>query len=854
MNPNDFTHQSLQAIQSAQQLARELRHQAIEPEHIAYELLRLPEGVTQSLMRSIDQDYQQLVSVLYAELQDMSHSSQAEAGQYMSAKTSQVFQKAKDLQESFQDSFIGADTLFVACLEYLPSLTAHVSLETVMKHMKQQRQSNPIHSQNAEQTMDALLKYGTDFTERARSGKLDPVIGRDEEIRRIMQILLRRTKNNPVLIGEPGVGKTAVIEGLALRVINGDVPDGLKDKRIVSLEVSALLAGAKFRGDFEERLKAIIQEVTQAAGEVILFIDELHTIVGAGKSEGSVDAGNMLKPALARGELHMIGATTLKEYREIEKDAALERRFQPVTVAEPSTEDTISILRGIKERYELHHGVRITDPALISATQLSQRYISDRQLPDKAIDLVDEAAAKLRMQLESAPEEIDFLQRRTMQLEIEKQALSKERDAKSKSRREEINTELKELTDQVSTLKTDWEKEREILQSLRSTQTELDNIRVEIDRAEREYDLNRAAELKYKTLPDQEAKLQATEQSLAQARFVTLEVTEEHIAEVISRWTHIPVDKLLEGEKERLMHLEEELHKRVIGQEEAVESVARAIRRSRSGLKDPDRPIGSFLFLGPTGVGKTELAKSLTEILFTTPDSLRRIDMSEYMEKHSVARLIGAPPGYVGYEEGGQLTEIVRRNPYSVILLDEIEKAHSDVFHTLLQVLDDGRLTDGQGRTVDFRNTVIIMTSNLASDKILEHSDETSVQEIEQIVRKELQNFFRPEFLNRLDDITIFHGLTQQQLIAIVDIQLSRLHQRLSEQSITLDLTSEAKEYLAQRGFDPVMGARPLKRIITREIEDPLALKLLDSELTAGDSIKVAKSSEGLTFEVVNPN
>lgn len=849
MNPDDYTHQSLQAIQAAQQSARDARHQAIEPEHLALELVQISEGATQSLVHAVEVDPEQIVTVLRSALQDIPITSDEQAGQYLGSRTGQVLAKAKELQQSLGDAFIGADTLFVACLEYLPSLQSHVQIETLINHMKHQRQSHPINSQNAEQTMDALSKYGTDFTERARSGKLDPVIGRDEEIRRAMQILLRRTKNNPVLIGEPGVGKTAVIEGLALRIVNGDVPDGLKNKRIVSLEVSALLAGAKFRGDFEERLKAIIEEVTTAAGEVILFIDELHTIVGAGKSEGSVDAGNMLKPALARGELHMIGATTLREYREIEKDAALERRFQPVTIGEPSAEDTISILRGIKERYELHHGVRIADPALIAAAQLSQRYISDRQLPDKAIDLIDEAAAKLRMQLESSPEEIDQLQRRTMQLEIEKQALTKEKDERSKQRLKEIDTELKTSMDQVSALRSEWDKERAILQTLRATQTELDTIRVEIERAEREYDLNRAAELKYKTLPEQEAKLQETEQALAGARFVTLEVTEEHIAEVISRWTNIPVDKLLEGEKDRLMNLEAELHRRVIGQDEAIGSVARAIRRSRSGLKDPDRPIGSFLFLGPTGVGKTELAKALTELLFTTQESLRRLDMSEYMEKHAVARLIGSPPGYVGYEEGGQLTEIVRRNPYSVILFDEIEKAHPDVFHTLLQVLDDGRLTDGQGRTVDFRNTVIIMTSNLASDKILEHTGST--EEIESVVRQELQSFFRPEFLNRLDDVTIFHGLTREQLVSIVDIQLQRLHQRLSEQTITLHLTEAAKDYLATRGFDPVMGARPLKRIITREIEDPLAMKLLDDEIRAGDAVQVEATPTGLTFELL---
>jgi len=770
----------------------------------------------------------------------------AEGGQYLTARLSGAFNRAEALMEELKDRFVALDTLVLALAEATPGLPG---LEPLKRALLELRGGKTVQTEHAESTYNALEQYGIDLTALAAQGKLDPVIGRDEEIRRTIQILLRRTKNNPVLIGEPGVGKTAIVEGLAQRIVKGDVPEGLKGKRIISLQMGSLLAGAKYRGEFEERLKAVIQEVVGSQGEIILFIDELHTVVGAGKAEGAVDAGNMLKPPLARGELRLIGATTLDEYREIEKDPALERRFQPVYVEEPSVEETISILRGIKEKYEVHHGVRISDPALVAAAVLSHRYITERRLPDKAIDLVDEAAARLRMALESAPEEIDTLERKKLQLEIEREALKKEKDPDSLERLKAIEAEIAELTKEIERLKAEWEAEREILKKLREAQHRLDEVRREIELAERHYDLNRAAELRYGELPRLEAEVEALSEKLKNARFVRLEVTEEDIAEIVSRWTGIPVAKLLEGEREKLLRLEEELHKRVVGQDEAIRAVADAIRRARAGLKDPGRPIGSFLFLGPTGVGKTELAKTLAATLFDTEEAMVRIDMTEYMEKHAVSRLIGAPPGYVGYEEGGQLTEAVRRRPYSVILFDEIEKAHPDVFNILLQILDDGRLTDSHGRTVDFRNTVIILTSNLGSPLILEGIQKgLPYERIRDEVFGVLQKHFRPEFLNRLDEIVVFRPLSREQIRQIVDIQLANLRARLSEKRITLELSEAAKDFLAQRGYDPVFGARPLKRVIQRELETPLAKRILAGEIKEGDRVLVDVGLEGLSF------
>jgi ATP-dependent Clp protease ATP-binding subunit ClpB len=770
----------------------------------------------------------------------------AEGGQYLTTRLSGAFNRAEALMEELKDRFVALDTLVLALAEATPGLPG---LEPLKRALLELRGGKTVQTEHAESTYNALEQYGIDLTALAAQGRLDPVIGRDEEIRRTIQILLRRTKNNPVLIGEPGVGKTAIVEGLAQRIVKGDVPEGLKGKRIISLQMGSLLAGAKYRGEFEERLKAVIQEVVASQGEIILFIDEIHTVVGAGKAEGAVDAGNMLKPALARGELRLIGATTLDEYREIEKDPALERRFQPVYVEEPSVEDTISILRGIKEKYEVHHGVRISDPALVAAAVLSHRYITERRLPDKAIDLIDEAAARLRMALESAPEEIDTLERKKLQLEIEREALKKEKDPDSLERLKAIEAEIAELTKEIEKLKAEWEAEREILKKLREAQHRLDEVRREIELAERHYDLNRAAELRYGELPRLEAEVEALSEKLKNARFVRLEVTEEDIAEIVSRWTGIPVAKLLEGEREKLLRLEEELHKRVVGQDEAIRAVADAIRRARAGLKDPNRPIGSFLFLGPTGVGKTELAKTLAATLFDTEEAMVRIDMTEYMEKHAVSRLIGAPPGYVGYEEGGQLTEAVRRRPYSVILFDEIEKAHPDVFNILLQILDDGRLTDSHGRTVDFRNTVIILTSNLGSPLILEGIQKgLPYERIRDEVFGVLQKHFRPEFLNRLDEIVVFRPLSREQIRQIVDIQLANLRARLSEKRITLELSEAAKDFLAQRGYDPVFGARPLKRVIQRELETPLAKKILAGEIKEGDRVLVDVGLEGLSF------
>ena len=846
MNPERFTEASTQAIAAAQQLAVQNQQQNLTVFHL---LRALTDNETAArALTGAGGDLGQIKAALDAEIARLPRVQGGGEQLYLDPALSRTFQKADTLAGQLGDSFVAADALLLSARgEYrgrgLPDETS------LNRAVTEARKGKTVTNKTSEQQFDALNKYGTDLTQRARDGKFDPVIGRDEEIRRAMQILLRRTKNNPVLIGEPGVGKTAIAEGLAIRIVKGDVPEGLKNKRIVSLEMGSLLAGAKFRGEFEERLKGVIDEVVQSQGEIILFVDEIHTIVGAGKTEGSPDAGNMLKPALARGELHLIGATTLDEYREIEKDPALERRFQPVFVDEPSVEDTISILRGIKERYQVHHNVEITDPALVAAAQLSQRYISDRQLPDKAIDLIDESAARLRMALESSPERIDQLSRRKLQLEIEREALKREKDVDSQNRLLDIEGSLKAITDELSEVRSRWEAERKEVAALREKREALDAVRTEIEKARRDYDLQLAAELEYGQLPALEKDVTELERRLKGAEFAHLEVTEEDIAAVVSRWTGIPVNKLMEGEREKLMHLEEQLHKRVIGQDRAIVSVSDAIRRARAGLSDPNRPLGSFMFLGPSGVGKTELAKALAEFMFDSSDAMVRIDMSEYMEKHTVARLIGAPPGYVGFEEGGQLTEAVRRRPYAVILFDEIEKAHPDVFNVLLQVLDDGRLTDGQGRTVDFRNTLIIMTSNIGSPLILEmqHGGEDA-EAIKSAVLGELRGHFRPEFLNRVDDIIVFDALTAADLHRIVDIQMVGLRQRLNERRVTLHLSDSAKDKLAELGYDPAYGARPLRRAISQYIETPLAREILSGRVPDGSVLNVDHRGDQFQF------
>ena len=866
MDINRFTEKAQEAVRAAQTLATRYSNQQIEVEHLLFALLDQQSGLVPSVLSRAGVNVDPLKATVEREINKMpkvTGPSGPVDQVYITARLNKVFVAAEDEAKKLKDEYVSVEHLLLAIIEDGGAAaralkTAGATRDRIEKALMEVRGHQRVTSQNPEATYEALERYGRDLTKAAAAGKLDPVIGRDDEIRRVIQVLSRRTKNNPVLIGEPGVGKTAIVEGLAQRIIRGDVPESLKNRRIVSLDMGALVAGAKYRGEFEERLKAVLKEIQASEGEIILFIDEMHTIVGAGAAEGAVDASNLLKPMLARGELHCIGATTLDEYRKhVEKDAALERRFQPVIVDQPTVEDTISILRGLKERYEVHHGVRIKDSALVSAAVLSHRYITDRFLPDKAIDLVDEAAAKLRTEIDSMPAELDEILRRVMQLEIEREALKKETDSASRHRLEKLEKELADLRANADQLQAQWQGEKEAVQKIRSIREEIEQTKVAVEQAQREYDLNRAAELQYGKLTQLEKQLREYENGLDQqsnrTRLLKEEVDEEDIAEVVSRWTHIPVSKLLEGELQKLLSLEQHLHKRVVGQDEAVSAVADAVIRARSGLKDPNRPIGSFIFLGPTGVGKTELARALAVFLFDDEHAMIRIDMSEYQEKHAVARLIGAPPGYVGYEEGGQLTETVRRRPYSVVLFDEIEKAHHDVFNVLLQILDDGRLTDGQGRVVNFKNTIVIMTSNIGSQLILEYQGKASGDQYERIkdrVLDALRHHFRPEFLNRVDEIIVFHSLSEADLKQIVDIQLNRLRARLAERRITLDLTDEAKTHLALSGYDPVYGARPLKRAIQREIETPLSKLILKGDVKENALVSAQVSEGKIAFSI----
>ncbi len=860
MDLEKYTERSKGFIQSAQGMALRSGHQRLLPEHLAKVLLEDKEGLCANLIRAAGGDPKAVLAAVEAELARQPRVEGSGAGQvYMSPELARVFDQAEQVAEKAGDSYVTVERLLLALALAKETATAKalaaagVTPQKLNAAIEQIRKGRKAESASAEEGYDALKKYARDLTEQAREGKLDPVIGRDEEIRRTIQVLSRRTKNNPVLIGEPGVGKTAIVEGLALRIVNGDVPESLKEKRLLALDLGAMVAGSKYRGEFEERLKAVLQEITAAAGDIIVFIDELHTLVGAGRAEGSMDASNMLKPALARGELHCVGATTLDEYRKhVEKDAALARRFQPVFVNEPSVEDTISILRGIKEKYEVHHGVRITDSALVAAATLSNRYITDRFLPDKAIDLMDEAAARLRMEVDSKPEEIDELDRRIVQLKIEREALKKEHDPASQERLSKLEKELQDLEQESATLTAEWQAEKSKLADAQKLKEQLDQARAELEQAQRRGDWGRAGELTYGVIPQLDRQLNEAE-GAEKARMLEEAVTPEHIAQVVSRWTGIPVDKMLEGERAKLLHMEENLRRRVVGQEEAVVAVSNAIRRARAGLQDPNRPIGSFLFLGPTGVGKTELTKALAEFLFDDEQALIRIDMSEYMEKHSVARLIGAPPGYVGYEEGGSLTEAVRRRPYQVILFDEIEKAHPDVFNVLLQVLDDGRLTDGQGRTVDFRNTLIVLTSNLGSEALASLPDGADIEHARPAVMGAVRAAFRPEFLNRLDEILLFHRLSRDDMKGIVEIQLQRLKKLLADRKIVLDLDGAAEAWLADKGYDPVYGARPLKRVIQRELQNPLAQQILEGRIPDGASVQVGASPLGLAIGEVAP-